>query len=144
MKEKSSQIERIKAILDVLHELPVDEEADQRVSEFLAEQVIASCDSPEEDKAWEYIEHVYNRKQATCLAMQFTGENLEEILAFMTEHTDGDWNVQSPDGEQEAFTIVENPLWARSKILFNSCWVVIFSSSKMKIMREEIFKREWE
>lgn len=33
MKEKPSQIERIKAILEVLHELPIDEEADQRVSD---------------------------------------------------------------------------------------------------------------
>ena len=144
MKEKPSQIEKIKAILEVMHELPIDEEAEQRVSEFLAEQVIKSCDSPEEDRAWEYLEHVYNRKQATCLAMQFTGENLEEILAFMTEHTEGDWNVESPDGEQEMYTIVENPLWAKSRVLFKGNWVVIHSQSKIQMMNNENFLKEWE
>ena len=135
------QIKRIKAILE---ELPIDEEADQRVSEFLAEQVIASCDSPEEDSAWEYLEHVYSRKQATCFAMQFTGENLEEILAFMNEHTEGDWNVESPDGEQEMFTIVENPLWAKAKVLFKGNWVVIHSQSKIQMMNNQNFLKEWE
>ena len=144
MRGKPSQIKRIKTILELIHELPVDEEAEQRESEFLAEQVAASCDSPEEDKAWEYLEHVYNRKQATCLAMQFTGENLEEILAFMNEHTDGDWNVQSPDGEQEAFTIVENPLWAKSRVLFKGNWVVIHSESKIQMMNNQNFLKEWE
>jgi len=142
--KKPTQFEKIKAILEVMHELPVDEEAEQRVSEFLAEQVIASCDSPEEDRAWEHLEHVYNRKQTTCLAMQFTGDNIEEILAFMTEHTDGDWNVQSPDGEQVMYTIVENPLWDKFKLLIKGNWVVIHSESKIQMMENQNFLKEWE
>jgi len=81
-KEKPSQIERIKAILEVLHELPVDEEAEQRVSEFLAEQVIAGCDSPEEDRAWEYLDNIMNVFDIRNAVLRKLNENAEEFSGW--------------------------------------------------------------
>ena len=80
--KKPSQFERIKAILEVMHELPVDEEADQRVSDFLAEQVIKSCDSPEEDEAWQYLDNIMNVFEIRNSVLEKLNENAEEFAGW--------------------------------------------------------------
>jgi hypothetical protein len=88
--------------------------------------------------------HLYNRKPASCLAMKFTGDNTDEVLDFLNEHTEGTWNIQSPDGITDYYTVIENPLWAKAKVLFKGNWTVIYSESKVQMMSDCNFRRDWE
>lgn len=83
----------------------------------------------------------YNRKPASCFAMQFTGENTDEVLAFLNEHTEGEWSIYET---QDYYIQLSNPFWARGKVLFKDSWVVIHSKSKVQMMSNSDFKRDWE
>lgn len=88
---------------------------------------------------------IYNRKPASCLAMQFTGDNTTEMLDFLNKHTEGVWNIQSPDGVNDYYTAaIENPLWSKAKFLIKSSWVVIHSESRVEMMSDSNFKSHWE
>ena len=126
MSGMSKHLEKITAIASAL---PIDEEADKRVSEFLAEKTPSQ------------FGQIYNRKQATCLAMKFTGDNTDKVLEFLNEHTEGTWSIEEVN---DYYTTIENPLWSKAKFLIKSNWVVIYSESKVQMMSDCNFRRDWE
>jgi len=119
----------IEKICSIASSLPIDEEADKRVSEFLVEKTPSQ------------FGQIYNRKPASCLAMQYTGDNTDEVVAFINEHTEGAWSIYENQGY---YIQLSNPLWSKEKLLIKGNWVVIHSESKVQMMSHCDFVRDWE
>jgi len=73
--------------------------------------------------------------------MQFNGENTDKVLDFLNEHTEGTWSIYDT---QDYYIQLSNPFWARGKVLFKDSWVVIHSESRVEMMDNLKFKRDWE
>lgn len=55
---------------------------EQETQSCLAEQVIASCDSPEEDKAWEYLDSIMNVFEIRNAVLEKLNEKAEEFKGW--------------------------------------------------------------
>jgi len=87
-------------------------------------------------------ENTYTRIANTCLAKQYDGENLEEIIAFMNENTQGEWSCKRWYDTQSYG--LSNPLCDKSKFLTKGSWIVVHSETKIQTMTDTQFHKIWE
>lgn len=88
------------------------------------------------------LENTYTRIENTCLAKQYNGENLEEIITFMNENTQGEWSATR--WYDTVSYGLSNPLWDKTKFLTKDSWVVIHSETKAQTMIDSQFRKVWE